>query len=130
MAQDYGDYTVNYWLNYLRTSKTVYAAPSTTYPALDGTNVTECAQGDYARPLVSFNVAANRAMTSSGAINFVVAAANASGSAGPFAYMSFWDAVTGGNFLGRSILTVPLAWVSGSQVAIAGGDINFTLPST
>jgi hypothetical protein len=130
MAQDYGDYLANYWLNYLRTSKTVYAAPSTTYPALDGSNVTEPGQSDYVRPSLAWNTAAARVMTTSALADFISGGGAASGSAGPFPHVAFYDAATSGNFLGRCTLTVPLAWVSGSQVEIAAGDISFRFPSS
>jgi hypothetical protein len=127
---DVGNYLANYTLDYWRTSKSWYAEPSSTPPNLDGTNVTPCAQGDKVRSLVAFGSAAvNRVMTSTGGANFISGSGAASGNAGPFPYLAWYDAVTGGNFLGRTTLTSALAWVAGQTVTIATGDLTVTQDS-
>lgn len=127
MAADLSDHRANAILDALPTG---YLALSSTLPNLDGTNITEPAQGDYVRPSIGLAAAANRARVSNALCDFISGGGNASGSAGNFSYFAIMTAASGGNLMWRGTLTTPVAWVVGQPVEIASGDVQISFPNT
>lgn len=126
MAADLSDARANTILDALPTQ---YLALSSTLPNLDGTNITEPAQGDYVRPSISFAAAANRARVSNALCDFISGGGSAAGSAGSFSYFAIMTAASAGAMIWRGTLTTPVAWVVGQPVEIASGDVTISFPN-
>ena len=127
MAADLSDHRANAILDAL---PTMYLAPSSTLPNLDGTNVTEPVATDYVRPSIGLAAAASRTRVSNAVADFISGGGVAASSAGTFQYWAAYTASSGGNLVWRGVFTTPLAWVVGQQVEIASGDISFSFPNT
>ena len=109
---------------------TLYVGLSSTYPGLDGSNITEPAQSDYVRPAVSLAAAASRQRVSNALADFINGGGNAAASAGSFPYAFLISASSGGTLRYRCILSLPVAWVVGLPVEIASGQITIGFPSS
>lgn len=127
MAADLSDAAANAILN---AEPTLYLALSSTLPNLDGTNITEPAQGDYVRPSIGLASAAGRVRVSNALCDFINGGGNAAGSAGNFSYFAVMSAAVAGTMRWRGTLTTPVAWVVGQPVEIAAGDVQLSFPNT
>lgn len=132
MAADLSDHYANVILGGGTLPATQYLHLSGTLPSLDGTNITEPAQGDYVCPAIGFAAAAARVRASNALCDFISGGGNAAGSAGNFSYFAIKDSATpgAGNLVWRGTLTTPVAWVVGQPVEIAAGDVQTSFPNT
>ena len=113
------------------TMPVVYVGLSSTTPAQGApvTNVTEPSGGAYARVATSgatWNTPAAGTTSNAAAITFPTATADwASG--GNLTYGVLYDAASGGNILGYSVLTVPKNILNGDTAVIAIGGLTVTI---
>lgn len=99
----YSTYLKNKWLDALRNTSfsvtTVYASLHTASPGDTGANEVSGGSPAYARKSVTFSAASAGAIDSSNAPAFDVPASTT------VTHVGFWDASTGGNFLGYADVT-------------------------
>lgn len=119
------NYLEEKWLNTLRgvsfSVANVYAKLHTGDPGEDGT---ANAATETTRQLMAFNAAANPGgtMTNSGTVSWTNVAASET-----YAYLSFWDAVSGGNCLGASNSFTGGTVSAGNTFQISAGGVTWTL---
>ena len=112
------------------TMPTVRVGLSRTTPTAAGTNVTEPSFGGYARVTTSgatWNAAASGSITNAQAITFPTATADWVAGAN-LTHAVFYDAASGGNFLGFSPLAVAKNCLNGDTLTLpAGSGVTITL---
>ena len=112
------------------TMPTVRVGLSSTTPTAAGTNVTEPSSGSYARVTTSgatWNAAASGSITNATAITFPTATADWVAGAN-LTHAVFYDAASGGNFLGFSALAVAKNCLNGDTLTLpAGSGVTITL---
>ena len=74
------------------------------------------------RQAVTFSAASGGAITNSVAVTWTSVSTTET-----YAYVSFWDASTAGNFLGSDALETARAVTAGDTFTIAAGDLDITL---
>jgi hypothetical protein len=74
------------------------------------------------RKLATFSAAASGAITTTGNLDWTSVAGTET-----ISHVSFWDASSGGNFLGSDALEVSKALTAGDNFQIAAGDIDLTI---
>lgn len=125
---------VNGWLDSTFGSgspATIYVGLSTTTPTVTGTNVTEPSGNAYARVAVTnnatnFPAAASRAKSNGTVITFP----EATGSWGTPVSAVFYDASSGGNYLGEGTISGAGAITAGTTPRIPTGDLDITLAAS
>lgn len=116
----------------LGAAPTVHVGLSSTTPAEDGTNVAEPSGGSYARVATasgdwnSATLADPSNLDNANQIAFPQATADWRAGAN-LTHVVFYDAATGGNFLGAFALTTAKPVLNGDQFVIDPGDANITL---
>ncbi len=126
MAGSISDYLENELLDHVLGTG-AFAVPTDIYlslhttPCTDAAPGTEVATGSYARTVMNaWDAGASRATENTNAITFPQATA----SWGTVTHVGIYDAVTGGNYLGWSDLTVSRAIGNGDTAEFAAGDID------
>jgi hypothetical protein len=74
------------------------------------------------RKQASFSAAASRAMTTDAALEWTNVSTTET-----YTWVSFWDASTGGNFLGRDDLSSSAAVTAGDTFRIPTGDLDLSI---
>lgn len=115
------DARANAMLNTLPTP--VFVGLSTTTPAADGTGVTEPVGNGYARQSTAIGTSTARERSNTAAEQF----AASGGDWGTVTHTVYYDALTGGNFIGYDALDAPRNMVDGATMDFAIGAIDFTL---
>jgi hypothetical protein len=87
-----------------------------------GSAGTSNAAAETTRKQASFSAAASRAMTTDAALEWT----NVSNTE-TYTWVSFWDASTGGNFLGRDDLSSSAAVTAGDTFRIPTGDLDLSI---
>jgi hypothetical protein len=87
-----------------------------------GSAGTSNAAAETTRKQASFSAAASRAMTTDAALEWT----NVSNTE-TYTWVSFWDASTGGNFLGRDYLSSSAAVTAGDTFRIPTGDLDLSI---
>lgn len=87
-----------------------------------GSAGTANAAGNTTRKLAAFGAASAGSLTTSGDLAWT-----AVGTAETYSHVSFWDAVTGGNFLGSDALDVARTVAIGDNFTIAAGSLTVAL---
>jgi hypothetical protein len=87
-----------------------------------GSAGTSNAAAETTRKQASFSAAASRAMTTDAALEWT----NVSNTE-TYTWVSFWDASTGGNFLGRDDLSSSAAVTAGDTFRIPAGDLDLSI---
>lgn len=100
----------------------VYLALFTSDPGEDKTGI-EVSGGAYARKAITFNAAANGAVTNSTDVLFDIATANW----GNISHVAIFDALTAGNMLYYGTLTTAKTINSSDQLKIVAGDLSISL---
>jgi hypothetical protein len=117
----FSNYLENYLLNYLFTTETVYvgygsAATEASMTELSGSGYARVAYGAWSLTSVGVDV---QEVTNDAAVTFPVS----TGSQGTCAVIGFFDALTGGNFLGSVTLAElgldDISVITGTQIIIA-----------
>ena len=118
----------------LATVPTIYAALSSTTPAMAGTNVTEPSGGAYARVATApsdwdaATLADPSEVDNVAAVTFPTATADWLAAAN-LTHMAYYDALTAGNFLGFGALTVPKPVLNGDTASFPIGSLVNQLKS-
>lgn len=125
----FADYTENYLLSYLFSSKTIYCAygsghSESSFTELSGSGYARVAFGAYT---VTSLPGDNQYVSNDSAITWPMA----TGSQGTCSHIGIYDALTGGNFLGSvslaSLGQSNINVISGTQVGVAAGDFKVKL---
>lgn len=118
------------------TGKTSWTQPTATYVGLSsttptdaGTNVTEPSGGSYARVQVTpaqWDAAASGATSNNAEKTFPQATADWSGGSNQTHHV-YYDASSGGNFLGWGALTAAKPILNGDTASFAVGDLDLSI---
>ena len=106
----------------------LYGALSSTPFNNAGGGGTEPVAGDYVRPLLTFAAASGRQRVTTAIADFISGGGNAASTVGTLQYIGLFTAASGGTLRWKGQLTVPVAWVVGSPVEIAPGNIAIAEP--
>jgi hypothetical protein len=87
-----------------------------------GSAGTSNAAAETTRKQASFSAAASRAMTTDAALEWTNVSTSET-----YTWVSFWDASTGGNFLGRDDLSSSAAVTAGDTFRIPTGDLDLSI---
>src|ERR1700738_4943082 len=98
---------------------TIYLSLHTGAPGTTGAN--EVSGGSYARVACAFGAASAGAMTNSGTVTVNVPASTTVTAFG------FWDALSGGNFLGGANLSASQTFSSAGTLAFSAGQLTFAM---
>jgi len=90
-----------------------------------GSAGTANASAETSRKAATFSAASGGAITTSGQLDWTSWPVGANGEV--ITHVSFWDATSGGNFLGSDALNASRTMNTGDTLSIAAGDIDLTL---